>query len=183
MARLKGKGSMTQVNLLAKTYDNATTKDGKTQFIDVQIDHRDPRGSYQLPGQHHLVSQRTAGPDGETRYNNGAAYSKGQFDKIVETAGPNHEPIFDKDNNKIGAIYAVKADLMPSSKGNGLVLNSETLAQSDFKIDSKTMAGQFAAAAAAKAAKDALDAQQGAAAEVSEAEVEAQVEAEEPAMG
>lgn len=150
MALLKGKGAMTGVNLLAKTFNNNLTKDGKTRFIDVQVDHRDPRGPEQT--NLHLVSQRTQDKDGQTRFNNGAPYSKSQFVKIVDAAGPNSEPIVDKDGQEIGRVYAVKANVMPSSKGNGLVLNSESLTHSDHKIDAKTMDGQFASMKAAKEA-------------------------------
>ena len=150
MALLKGKGAMTGVNLLAKTFNNNLTKDGKTRFIDVQVDHRDPRGPEQT--NLHLVSERTQDKDGQTRFNNGAPYSSGQFVKIVDAAGPNSEPILDKDGQEIGRVYAVKANVMPSSKGKGLVLNSESLTHSDHKIDAKTMDGQFASMKAAKEA-------------------------------
>lgn len=150
MALLKGKGAMTGVNLLAKTFNNNVTKDGKTRFIDIQVDHRDPRGPEQT--NLHLVSQRTQDKDGKTRFNNGAPYSTGQFDKIVEAAGPNSEAILDKGGQEIGRVYAVKANVMPSSKGTGLVLNSESLTQSDHRIDATTMDGQFASMKAAKEA-------------------------------
>ncbi|QNE18088.1 hypothetical protein F1D05_09565 [Kribbella qitaiheensis] len=153
MAMLKGKGAMTSVNLLAKTFNNNVTKDGRTRYLDVQIDHRDPRGPSQT--NLHLVSQRT--DDG--LYNNGAPYSKGQFDKIVDAAGPNSEPIL-KDGQETGRIYAIKANVMPASKGSGLVLNSETLTQSDFKIDAATMDGQYASMKAAREAGGKAAAQQ-----------------------
>lgn len=149
MAMLKGKGAMTSVNLLAKTFNNNVTTDGKTRYLDVQIDHRDPRGPDQT--NLHLVSQRTQDEGGTTRYNNGAPYSKGQFVKIVDAAGPNSEPIV-KDGQEIGRVYAIKANVMPASKGNGLVLNSETLTQSDFKVDAATMDGQFASMKTAREA-------------------------------
>ncbi|MFC4048388.1 hypothetical protein ACFOY4_01720 [Actinomadura syzygii] len=155
MAQLKGKGAFTAVNLLAKTYNNNVTRDGKTRYIDVMIDHRDERGRTQT--NLHLASRRTKDDEGNVRYNNGAPYSAGQFDKIVETAGPNVEPILDRAGREIGRVFAVKANLMPSAKGNGLVLNSDSLAQSDFKIDDKTMDGQFATMAANRNAVQAQD--------------------------
>ncbi|MFB6724935.1 hypothetical protein ACFCV3_32460 [Kribbella sp. NPDC056345] len=150
MALLKGKGAMTGVNLLAKTYNNSATKDGKTRFIDVMVDHRDPRGPEQT--NLHLVSAPVKDEDGKSRFNNGAPYSKGQFVEIVDAAGPNSEPIMNKDGQEIGRVYAVKANVMPSTKGAGLVLNSKSLTRSDFKIDDKTMDGQFASMKAAKKA-------------------------------
>lgn len=148
MAQLKGKGAMSGVNLLAKTFNNNRTKDGKTQFFDIQVDHRDKQGQGQT--NLHLVSSKTTGPDGKSRFNNGAPYSAGQFEKIAEAAGPNVEPIANADGEEVGKVYAIKADLMPSSRGNGLVLNSESLGQSDFKVDDKTMTGQFQSMHAAR---------------------------------
>ena len=84
MAQLRGPGSMTGVNLLAKVYDNGVTKDGKFRFVDAQIDARDQRGPAQT--NLHLTSQRVTDKDGKTRYNNGAAYSTGQFEEIVKAA-------------------------------------------------------------------------------------------------
>src|SRR3954465_5158486 len=98
MALLKGKGAMTGVNLLAKTYNNSATKDGKTRFIDVMVDHRDPRGPEQT--NLHLVSAPVKDEDGKSRFNNGAPYSKGQFVEIVDAAGPNSEPIMNKDGQE-----------------------------------------------------------------------------------
>lgn len=150
MAQLRGPGSMTGVNLLAKVYNNGVTKDGKTIFVDAQIDARDQRG----PGQInlHLTSQKVTDKDGKTRYNNGAAYSQGQFEEIARVAGPNFEPITNKDNEVIGKVYAVKANLMPSTKGNGLVVNTKSLGHSDFKVDGQTLDNQFASMKAAKEA-------------------------------
>lgn len=152
MAQLKGPGAMTGVNLVVKTFDNNVTKDGKTQYLDVQVDARDQRA----PGQNnlHLISERVDKDDGEVRYNNGAPYSMGQFDAIRKAAGPNVEPIM-KDGERIGAAFGVKANLMPSSKGNGLIINTKTVKPSDFKVDGTTLDAQFKSMTAAKEAKQA----------------------------
>lgn len=171
MAQLRGPGSMTGVNLLAKVYDNGVTKDGKFRFVDAQIDARDQRGPAQT--NLHLTSQRVTDKDGKTRYNNGAAYSTGQFEEIVKAAGPNFEPITNKDGEEIGRIFAVKANVMPSTKGNGLVLNTKSLDQSDFKVDGKTMDNQFASMKGAKEAADAAKASQAQEAPATEAQAEA----------
>lgn len=164
MAQLKGKGSMTGVNLIVSTFDNNVTKDGKTRFLDAQIDHRDPRAAGQT--NLHLISNKVEGADGKARYNNGAAYTaqgkdggKSQFEQLVETAGPNVEPIL-KDGKPVGQRFAVKANLMPSSKGNGLVVNIKSLEQSDFKLDGKTMDGQIASVKAAVETRNATKAAQ-----------------------
>lgn len=68
MAVLKGTGAMQGVNLLAKVLDKSTTRDGKTHYVDVQVDARDPRvrGQTNL----HLKSEPVQGADGKRRFNN-----------------------------------------------------------------------------------------------------------------
>lgn len=164
MANLKGPGSMKAVNLIAVTYPNSVTKDGKSRYMDVQIDARDSRG----PGQTnlHLVTERVKDKEGKDRINNGAPYSTAQFAAIKEAAGANVTVLPN------GAeVYAVKADLMPSSRKTGLVLNTKTVAASEHAIDAKVLDNQFASAKAAKEAK--------AEAPAAEAQAEAQAEAAE----
>lgn len=149
MAYLKGPGSMTGVNLIARVYDTAKTKDGKTVFADVQLDSRDPRGKDQT--NLHLVSRKS--PEGNYQY--GAAYSAGQMEQIQKVAGTNVRPILSKDGENLGTAYAVKANVMPSSRGPGLVINTKSLAPADFELDSNYAARQIESSKAAKAAKDA----------------------------
>lgn len=174
MAQLKGPGAMTGVNLVVKTFDNNVTRNGKTQYLDVQVDARDQRA----PGQNnlHLISERVDKDDGEVRYNNGAPYSTRQFDTIRQAAGPNIEPIMNKDNEQIGAVFGVKADLMPSSKGNGLIINTKTVKPSDFKVDGTTLDAQFASMTAAKEAKQAQAPAVGDPAPAAQAEQSAELE-------
>lgn len=110
MALLKGKGMMTGVNLIAKVYKTGITKDGKSQYIDVQVDARDPRGPEQT--NLHLRSERVTGDDGKTRFNNGAPYSVGQMAEIAKAAGPNTEPILDKGGKEVGTLYGFKGNVM-----------------------------------------------------------------------
>lgn len=174
MANIKGPGSMKAVNLIAATYPNNVTKDGKTRYMDVQVDSRDSRG----PGQTnlHLVTNRSTGPDGKPRISNGAPYSTAQFEAIKEAAGDNVVTL------PSGAtVYAVKADLMPSSRNSGLVLNSKTLAASEFGIDDKVLDNQIASV---REAKDAKAAAAETAAPAAESEVQAnavEADATEPA--
>lgn len=185
MARLRGKGSMTGVNLLAVVYDNSETKNGKTQFADVQVDHRDQRGADQT--NLHLVSARQKDDKGQTRINNGAGYSVAQMDKIKEAAGPNTEPYRNKDGQEIGTVYGFKADVMPSSRGSGLVVNTNKEIQaSEFKVDEHTIDNQFqsiAQAREAQAASREAQAEAPAAEQSSEQSAEAQAEDQEPAVG
>lgn len=169
MVSLKGEGAFRGVNLIAVTHENNATKDGKTQYFDVQVDARDRRGADQT--NLHLVSDRVE-KDGVTRYNNGAPYRASQFEAIKATAGPNSEPITNKAGERIGTAYGIKADLMPSGTGKGLLINTQTLAQSDFKVDQDTLDHQFAAMKTAKQAR---------AAATNETEVATQAEVPSPA--
>lgn len=153
MAQLKGKGSMTGINLIAKSFHNSVTKDGKSQYLDIQIDARDPRGPDQT--NLHLVSERQQTDDGKTRFNNGAPYSASQFEEIKKAAGDNLTPILNKDGEEIGTVYGIKGNVMPASRGTGLVMNTKTLGASEFSVDAKTLDSQFGSMRAAKAAADA----------------------------
>ncbi|MFE7117384.1 hypothetical protein ACFU99_18420 [Streptomyces sp. NPDC057654] len=151
MALLRGRGAMTGVNLIAKVYKNGVTKNGKTQYADVQLDARGPHGQGQT--NLHLVSDQVQGEDGEVRYNNGAPYSTGQMAEIVKAAGPNTEPILNEDGNEIGTLYGFKGNVMPATRGTGLVVNTKSVGASEFKVDDKTLDKQFASMRAAREAR------------------------------
>ncbi|MFD8609390.1 hypothetical protein [Streptomyces sp. NPDC059631] len=182
MALLKGKGAMTGVNLIAKVYKNGITKDGKSQYADVQLDARDPRGPEQT--NLHLKSDRIRGEDGTVRYNNGAPYSTGQVEEIVKAAGPNTQPILNKDDTEVGTIYGFKGNVMPATHGTGLVVNTSSLKASEFKVDDKTLDNQFASMRAAHEARAAAK-ESPAQAPTPETEQEqaAEVDIDEPAVG
>ncbi|KIA73391.1 hypothetical protein ANMWB30_23180 [Arthrobacter sp. MWB30] len=147
MAQLKGEGSMTGVNLIVVTYDNNATKDGKTQYLDAQINAQDARGPEQT--NLHLVTNRSEA-DGKTRFSNGAPYSTKQFEAIKEAAGDNYVRL-----DSGAHVYAVKANVMPASRGNGLVINTKSLASSDFGIDEHVIEAQRDSSKAAKEAREA----------------------------
>lgn len=176
MANLRGPGSMKAINLVAVTFPNSVTKDGKSRYLDVQVDAQDSRA----PGQTnlHLVTERVKDKEGKDRINNGAPYSTAQFASIKEAAGDN---VVTLPNG--AEVYSVKADLMPSSRKSGLVLNTKTVEASDFKIDTKVLDNQFASVKEAKTAQaeapqaDAAEAQ----AEAPQADA-AEVKADEPAL-
>lgn len=183
MAIFRGKGAMTEVNLLARTYDNAQTKDGKTRFVDVQIDHRDPRAAGQA--NLHLVTRDVTNPNtGKAGKDNASAYSAGQYDAIKEIAGPNTAELTNAQGERIGEVVGFKANVMPSAKGDGVVVNTKTLKQSEFQVDDKTLSNQYAAmkeaAAAAREQRAATQEQQ---AEAPTAEQTAEAENEQPALG
>ena len=182
MALLKGKGAMTGVNLIAKVYKNGFTKDGKSVYADVQVDARDQRGPSQT--NLHLKSERVTGDDGKTRFNNGAPYSVGQFEELVKAAGPNTEPILDQDGQEVGTLYGFKGNVMPATRGTGLVVNTKSVEASEFKVEDKTLDNQFVSMREARTAQTAAKGTQ-TQAPVAEPvpEQTAEVLVEEPAVG
>ncbi|MER6520102.1 hypothetical protein ABT246_25010 [Streptomyces sp. NPDC001553] len=180
MVLLRGKGAMTGVNLIAKVYKNGVTKDGKSQYADVQLDARDPRGPEQT--NLHLKSARIEGKDGKSRYDNGAPYSTSQMEEIVKAAGPNTEPILDKGGNEVGTIYGFKGNVMPATSGTGLVVNTKSVEASKFQVDNKTLDDQFASMRAARDAQAAAKVSQAQAPDPN-AEQEQAVQVDEPAVG
>ncbi|MFH7596035.1 hypothetical protein WDV06_13155 [Streptomyces racemochromogenes] len=151
MALLKGPGAMTGVNLIAIAYKKGFTRDRTSQYADVQLDARDLRGPKQT--NLHLKSDRVQGEDGKVRYTNGAPYSTRQMEEIAEAAGPNTEPILDKDGNEIGTIYGFKGNVMPATRGTGLVVNTKSVEASEFMVDSRTLDRQSASMRAAREAQ------------------------------
>lgn len=141
MTELRGQGARTGVNLLAIVHDNGVTKDGKSQYIDFQVDARDPRVA--KDPNLHLYSEQD-GAEGSKRYNNGAPYSMSQMDKIKEAAGPNVRPLLNVENEQIGMVYGVKGNvLQPSADGRKKAVNTKTLAQSEFLVETDTVAAQY----------------------------------------
>lgn len=179
MALLKGPGATTGINLIAKVYKNSVTKDRKTQYADVQIDARDPRGPEQT--NLHLKSDRTKSENGNVRYNNGAPYSKGQMEEIAKAAGPNTEPILEG-GKEVGTIYGFKGNVMPATRGTGLVVNTNSVKASDFKVDDNTLDSQFASTHAAREAQAAAKASQ-AQAQAPDAEQRQAAQVDEPTVG
>lgn len=159
MADFKGKGSMKGKDLLVVAYDSSLGKGnkGNLNYLDVQLDHRDPAG----PGQSnlHLKSQiakdKETGetltkPDGGPLRNHNVNYFQSQFDAIKEVAGPNQQPLMSADGSKrTGTVYAINADLMKNPSGPGLMLDSKTVAQSSQQLTPTTIQEQFASMKAA----------------------------------
>lgn len=179
MAQLKGPGSMTDVNLVAVWYDNGVSKDKdgnvKSQFIDFQVDSRDPRG----PGQTnlHLVSERQTRKDGTKGWNVNAGYAAtskdperpSQLEAIKAAAGDN---ITKMPNGS--TVATLKASVKPSTHVSGLVVSTDKpMGPSDHEVHPDIINDQFASVNAAKAV---VEAKKEAAKEA--APVEAGVEAE-----
>lgn len=196
MANLRGPGAMKGVNLIAVTYDNNVTKDGKTRYFDMMVDHRDERGKDQ--SNLHLTTQRRTDKDGKSQISNSSPYSAKSSDPdkpsqadLILAAGGGSEGVITTD--KGAKVVALKGDLMPSSRPQGgLVLNTKTVEASDFPLDDKTLDNQYAAMkAAAVAAKEAKAAEapqadgpeaEAPVADVAEAET-AEAKADQPSFG
>ncbi|MFJ2824584.1 hypothetical protein ACIO7M_26185 [Streptomyces toxytricini] len=182
MALLRGPGAMTGVNLIAIAYKKGFTSNGKSQYADIQLDARDLRGPKQT--NLHLKSDRVQAEDGKVRYNNGAPYSTGQMEEIARAAGPNTEPILDKDGNEIGTIYGFKGNVMPATHGTGLVVNTKSVEASEFVVDSRTLDRQLASMRAAReAAAKESQAQTSAPETEREQAAEVEVEVDQPTVG
>lgn len=183
MAILRGKGSMSGVELVVVEYPNAHSKAGDRFFLDAQVRPVEGVAPQQVP---HLVSKKQKGElDGRTVYDHRAGYSVSQRDAIVAAAGDNFVQMPERDGHPGPRVYAVKADVMPASgKQTGLVINTKTLEPSELAIDDKIFDELRAASKAAKEANEARKAaQKDAEAEVSaEAQVEefAEIENDEP---
>lgn len=128
------------VNLLVKTYDRNATEHGLRRYLDVQVDHRDPNGRQ---ADLHLTSIPARDGQGRPRQNHAAAYGHPDFEAIEYNAGSNRQPILNERGEKIGTVYAVKAELVPSPYGDGgHFINMNTLEPSDFEVDPTTMTRQ-----------------------------------------
>ena len=193
MAILRGKGSMSGVELVVVEYPNARSKAGDRVFLDAQVRPVEGVAPQQVP---HLVSKKRELDgrtlvskkrelDGRTVYDHQAGYSVSQRDAIVAAAGDNFVQMPERNGHPGPRVYAVKADVMPASgKQTGLVINTKTLEPSELAIDDKIFDELRAASKAAKEANEARKAaQKDAEAEVSaEAQVEevAEIENDEP---
>ena len=83
MVQLKGEGSMTNRKLLVVTYPNNVTKDGKTQYLDVQLHAEDELAAGQ--SNLHAVTERRKDSKGVERINSTKPYSiEKQYNKILE---------------------------------------------------------------------------------------------------
>ena len=181
MAILRGKGSMSGVELVVVEYPNAHSNTGDRFFLDAQVRPVEGVAPQQVP---HLVSKKRE-LDGRTVYDHQAGYSVSQRDAIVAASGDNFVQMPERNGHPGPRVYAVKADVMPASgKQTGFVINTKTLEPSELAIDDKIFDELRAASKAAKEANEARKAaQKDAEAEVSaEAQVEevAEIENDEP---
>lgn len=176
--QLTGKGAMTNRSLLVITYPNSVTKNGKTQYADVQLnaDEPDAAGKTDL----HVSSVRKTLPENVAAklgkkfdWVNTQPYSMSQLDAIKEAAGDNFVVAPKADGTPGPTVYSVTASLMPVKSG-GLIINVKKPMGPGPEIDTDVLSKQFKSMQLAKEAK----AKEAAV----EKEAEVEIEAEAPAV-
>lgn len=141
----RGKEAFTARELIAVHFPNQVTKDGKTSFLDIQMNAEGLAKDEHQANLHLATSRREV--DGKQYINNTVGYSAAQFDEIKKAAGDNVVTL------ESGAtVYGFKGDLM-AKKGSHLLVNTKTLAPSELTIDENVLSKQ---AEVAKAAKEAV---------------------------
>lgn len=153
MVTLNTPGERKSVNLLISTFDRNMSADGKLQHLDMQIDHRDPRGTSQTNP--HLVS--TPVPvGGQIRQNHARAYTVGSYAALQGAAGhfrgEGSAPILNATGEPEGQLIAVKADIVSTIHGGYAIDLRGPMAASDYPVDAMTWASQRAATREARAA-------------------------------
>lgn len=170
MVQLKGEGSMTNRKLLVVTYPNNVTKDGKTQYLDVQLHAEDELAAGQ--SNLHAVTERRKDSKGVERINSTKPYSiEKQYNKILEAGQTVELP---ERNGKPGpSVTSIEASMF--IRDGALLINTAKDIKAGPEIDETVLDKQYAAMKAAKEAKAAAKAAE---AEAPEAEQTAEVENE-----
>lgn len=125
--------------VLLVIYKNAATKDGKGAFVDGLLCD-DPHQTNA-----HLVTTAYKGKDGTTRYSNGQFYTNEQLENLFTPAMTSgnfyDEPATDKHPGR--RVAKVKADLMPTSNGKGLMINPKTVQPPSTPLDRVQLTGVY----------------------------------------
>lgn len=134
---LKGEGSATERDLIVVSFDNQVTKDGKTRYLDVQMNREGLSETEKENSNLHLHSTSQTLEDGTKRYNNAVPYAMSQYDKLKEAAGDNVIRL------ESGAeVFAVKASLTKGSKGGYVINTQKPIEASEFKLDADVLKKQ-----------------------------------------
>lgn len=115
MANVTGKDSTKNRSLVVTTYPNAVTQDGKSIYLDVELDVRDERTGAQTNP--HLYTTKTSveGVEGE-KYSHARPYSMSQFQQIMDVA--DHQTIVNPETGNAREVYTLNADIFPPHKGD-----------------------------------------------------------------
>lgn len=160
--------------VLLVIYKNAATKDGKGAFVDGLLCD-DPHQTNA-----HLVTTAYKGKDGTTRYSNGQFYTNEQLENLFAPAMTSgnfyDEPATDKHPGR--RVAKVKADLMPTSNGKGLMINPKTVQPPSTPLDRVQLTGVYESMAIARQLKAEAEAK---AAQVQQQVAPAQAQPQQPA--
>lgn len=125
--------------VLLVIYKNAATKDGKGAFVDGLLCD-DPHQTNA-----HLVTTAHKDKDGKTRYSNGQFYTNEQLENLFAPAMASgnfyDEPATDKHPGR--RVAKVKADLMPTYNGKGLMINPKTVQPPSKPLDRVELTGVY----------------------------------------
>lgn len=111
-------------DLVVVALDNHKDKEGKGQYLDVQLNAADVRPN--TPEDGHANLHAVTRKDNSGRTSHESFYSKSQFEAIKQAAGDKTQPVMStkEPGTQIGTVYSVKADLV-YGKGGGLAINTE----------------------------------------------------------
>lgn len=136
------------VNVLVTALDRhrgpADADGRRVQDIDAQVDYRDPQGRTQTNP--HLAVTQEAAPSGGRVPRTTSPYSSTEVESIARAAGQRGTfELRDLAGQRVGMLYAVKADLVPVDQrhGAGLRVDARTASRSDFDVDLGTRDAQF----------------------------------------
>lgn len=135
------------VNMIVSIYDKggvgtAVSKNGKATNLynlDVAVN-QEPGANPNLRPQYnehlHTSYDKKSG-----QFSNTTPYYESQMGQIMEAAGQNTQPILDKDGEKIGNAFAVKANVM--FKGRQAIMDTKSLEPSDVELQPNWQDVQF----------------------------------------
>lgn len=125
--------------VLLVVYKTSATKDGKGAFVDGLLCD-DPHQTNA-----HLVTTAHKDKDGKTRYSNGQFYTNEQLENLFAPAMASgnfyEEPATDKHSGRL--VAKVKADLMPTGNGKGLMINPKTVQPPSNPLDRVQLTGVY----------------------------------------
>ena len=111
-------------DLVVVALDNHKDKEGKGQYLDVQLNAADVRPNTPEDGHANLHAVTRKDKGGRTSHE--SFYANSQFEAIKQAAGDKIQPVMStkEPGTQIGTVYSVKADLV-YGKGGGLAINTE----------------------------------------------------------
>ena len=111
-------------DLVVVALDNHKDKEGKGQYLDVQLNANNIQPNTPEDGHANLHAFQRKGSNG--RQTNEMYYANSQFEAIKQAAGDKTQPIMStkEPGKQIGTVYSITADLT-YGKPSGLAINTE----------------------------------------------------------